>query len=250
MTTAPAFHPPIPPGARRAILFGGSFDPVHRGHVALPARVREHVGADLVVYIPAARSPFKRSSPTASGDERVEMLRLALEPEPALSGRWTVCDAELRRSRDAPTEPSYTVETLESLAADGPLAGLERRLLIGADQAASFHRWKSASRIVELAEPVVMLRTPAEDAEPLIAELAEHWPASEVARWRERIVPTPTIDVSATQVRDRLARDPRDPGLDELVPPAALAFIRERGLYSGSPDGGDSSETSGSPPSA
>ncbi|MBL0921158.1 MAG: nicotinate (nicotinamide) nucleotide adenylyltransferase [Phycisphaerales bacterium] len=222
MSVDPIAVEPALRGARLALVFGGTFDPPHRAHVALPALVREAVGADAVIYVPAARSPHKGDGPVAPGGERMEMLRLALAGE-----AWAVVsDVELRRGADG---PSYTVDTLRELGA--ALPGVRLRLLMGADQAAAFARWREPEEIVRLAEPVVMLRAPLESEGALMDVLRERWGADAAAPWRARIVAVPTLDAEATEIRERLRRDPLDPALDRLVPAAVLGHIRARGLY-------------------
>jgi len=210
------------PGTRQVIVFGGSFDPPHRAHVELPRLVREAIGADVVLYVPAKRSPFKGSAPGASGDERMEMLRLAVGDD----ARSLVSAMELERGEG----PSYTVETLRELAREfGP--GVRLRLLMGADQAAEFHRWREPAEIMRLAEPVVMLRAPAESWEGLRGRLEPHWTPGEVEQWGRRVVRVPTMDVSATAVRELLASGADNGRLDRWMMPQVLRYVRERGLY-------------------
>lgn len=216
---------PVNAGARLALVFGGTFDPPHRAHVELPAKVREAIGADAIIYVPAARSPHKLDGPVASGAERVEMLRLALADARDVS----ISDIELTRNGAA---PSYTVDTLRTLRAEIPRT-TALRLLIGADQAAAFHRWREPHEIIRLAEPVVMLRAPHETVDALMTAMAAHWPTAELARWRERVVAVPVLDVEATDIRGLLRRDTDSPEAARLLPGAGavLAFIRARGLY-------------------
>lgn len=218
---------PAPAEARTIIVFGGTFDPPHRAHVELPRAARERTdpGAWLL-YVPAARSPFKASGPAASDADRLSMLRLATQDEP----RTSVWTDELDRA--AAGHPSYTVETLERLrSALGP--GPALRLLIGADQAAALHAWREPRRVVELAEPLVMMRGDAESAEGLVARLrgAGFWSEAELASWTPRIVPIPRLQISATRVRQLLADGAADERLAPFLDPRVLAYIRSRGLY-------------------
>jgi nicotinic acid mononucleotide adenylyltransferase len=105
------------------------------------------------------------------------------------------------------------------------------RLLIGADQAAQFHRWKRAREIVEIAEPVVMARGPRGSAEGLMEEMARggFWTAEELAAWRARVVGGEVMDVSSTAVRSALCGSERSPAAE--TEPAVMEYIRERGLY-------------------
>lgn len=199
------------------LVFGGSFDPPTRAHVEQPRRVRAACAARKVLYVPAAVSPFKVGRPPTGAAHRLAMLRLALADEPACA---IVID-ELERARD--DRPSYTVDTLETLAARvGPDVRL--RLLFGADQLREFHRWHRWRRIVALAEPLVMLRPPDTRA-ALLAALA---PELADQAWASRLVDVPPMAISATDVRRRVARGQ---AIDHLVVPAVGAYIEHHGLY-------------------
>ena len=210
-------------GDGAVLLFGGTFDPPHRAHVELPLLVREKLGASWLVYIPAGRSPHKDDGPSASGDDRVAML------EAALDGRAGVLVS--RVEIEAPEGPSYTVRTLGRLR-DSVGEDRELRLLIGADQARSFHRWREHERVADLAEPVVMLRAPQETKESLLKAMSPFWSTAGLADWEGRVVGVPLVDVSATRLRELLALgDFEHPGLAEMLPASVLAVIRERRLY-------------------
>jgi len=216
----------LPAGVTSVLVFGGSFDPPTLAHIELPALARDRAGLDWLLYIPAAESPGKGSRPTAGGIDRAAMLRAALEGRE----RCSVSTIELDRAQRQPG-PSYTVDTLRELC-QRLGDGVRMRLLIGADQAASFHAWREPRQIIELAEPLVMLRTPAETAQGLWSRMATHWPEQEGSAWRSRVVELPTIDASSTEARRLLrAGGAEAPGLTRLVPEGALRVIRERGLY-------------------
>lgn len=216
---------PIPAGARSVLVFGGTFDPPHRGHVVLPAKVRARLGLDWVLYIPAARNPLKASGPLADDESRLAMLRAALEGQ----GRASISTLELERSAG----PSYTVDTLRALHSLLP-GGTTLRLLIGADSAGAFHRWREAREVIALAEPVVMLRRPAESADMLIEAMRPHWSPADLEAWRRRIADVPMIDASATEIREWLRSPVANLSrLEEALSPAVLGVIRSRGLYRG-----------------
>jgi len=120
------------------LLFGGSFDPPHRAHTALPRIVAERIGADVVAYLPAGRAPHKLDREQTDPRHRLAMLRLALQDEP---GTIVLTD-EIDR---APGEPSYTVDTLERL--HGRVSpGTTLRLLFGGDQLHIFDTWRQPER--------------------------------------------------------------------------------------------------------
>ncbi|MFW5681835.1 MAG: nicotinate (nicotinamide) nucleotide adenylyltransferase [Phycisphaeraceae bacterium] len=200
----------------RLLLFGGSFDPPTRAHIELPERVREAMGFDAVLYVPAKVSPFKtQAAPPAPAADRVAMLKAGL------AGREhaIILLDEVEVPGD---EPSYTIDTVRELR-QRMRDDAELRLLLGADQAASFHQWKASDELTELAEPVVMLR-PLATAESVLASV----PESERAAWARRLVEVPRMEVSATEVRQRLARGE---AINDLVPDAVVEYIREHGLY-------------------
>ena len=204
--------------ARIILVFGGSFDPPHRAHVVLPELVRHRLGADVVAYVPAAQSPHKLDQQPTDATHRLAMLRLAVADQP----HAVIVTDEIDRATES-GEPSYTVETLQRLR-DRVGSTVTMRLLIGADQVPAFDRWKDPQRIVELAEPIVMLRPP-----DTPQSLLEGLPNQEAQRfWGRRLMPVPQMDVSATEIRRR-AREGEP--LGDLVPEAVERYITEHGLY-------------------
>lgn len=203
------------------IVFGGSFDPPHVGHLRLPQLARKKVRADVVAYVPAALSPLKTDAPPSPAHHRLAMLRLALADEP----HATILTDELDRAADHPDQPSYTVDTLTALRqriGDEPTV----HLLLGADQAPRFHKWKDFGRILGMASPLVMLRPPwTRDRllEALPRELNR-------ATWEQAIVELPPIDVSATAIRRRVAAGKNVAG---MLDPAVARYIAEHRLYQG-----------------
>lgn len=219
MPDVPVSTLPIPKSAKTVLLYGGAFDPPHRAHLELPPLARDAVGAELLVYVPAAAPPLKEG-PVASNIDRVAMLEAALHGSDAVA----IATLELDRGGE-----SYTIETLEHIAGKRPKATL--RLLMGADQAAQFHKWRSAMEIIRLAEPAVMLRPPEEDAAGLLAEMKPHWSDAELAAWSARLIELPAIDASSTRARELLRENPASPELDELLTPPVRDYIRQNKLY-------------------
>ena len=183
-------------------LFGGSFDPIHHGHLIAAQVLMESLALEQVRFIPARVQPFKQGRHAAAADDRAAMVALAVAAEP----RFVVDRSELDRPG-----PSYTVETLRQLRAERPDAELV--LLIGADAAAEFTAWREADRIPELARVVAFTR--GEAPAPAIPGL-----------WRS--VPVPAIGISATDVRRRV-RDGRS--IRYWVPDAVAEYIAAHGLY-------------------
>jgi len=214
---------PVPGTAGSLLIFGGTFDPPHTGHVELPPRARDELGLDWLVYVPAKRSPFKRESPGTTDADRLTMLGACL----AGLDRVSISTLELGRSGE---EPSYTVDTLREIRSRLG-EGVTLRLLIGEDQARQFHDWREAGSIIGLAEPVVMRRDN-EDPVAFAEAMRSHWSEAEVKAWLSRVVSVPMIPAAATEIRRLLEREgPGSPSLAGLVPEPVLEVIRERGLY-------------------
>lgn len=202
------------------LIYGGAFDPPHRAHVELPFEIARRIEADRVLFVPTGQPPHK-SDASASAADRRAMLRAALAGQP---------DADISTFELNRPSTSYTVDTLEHLRrtlADG----VNMRLLIGADMAAMFYDWRSPQRIIELAEPVVMMRPPY-DIDALLRTLPAGLPEAERAAWRSRIVPCEQIDISSTQLREHLAAGDYDSAVvRRTLHPAVVDYIRRRGLY-------------------
>ncbi|MBX2851701.1 MAG: nicotinate (nicotinamide) nucleotide adenylyltransferase [Phycisphaeraceae bacterium] len=204
-------------GYKNILLFGGSFDPPHRAHIELPQQAAKAIGADLVAYIPAGRAPHKLDREQTDPQHRLAMLRLALSDQPGEVPSVVLSD-EIDRGAD---QPSYTVDTLESLK-QRVEPGTTLRLLIGADQLRIFDSWRNPERIIELAEPAVMVRPP-DTQEALVADL----PSDQREDWATRLIETEQIDVSSTDIRAQAGAGIRD----EMVCDSVAAYINQHGLY-------------------
>jgi nicotinate-nucleotide adenylyltransferase len=203
--------------AKHVIIFGGSFDPPHVAHVALPGAVREAVGGDVVAYVPAAKAPHKLDKVQTDPAHRLAMLRLALTGV----GDAAVVTDELDRAADG--KPSYTVDTLEGLR-ERLGVGVTMRLLIGADQVRIFDQWREPERVIGLAEPWVMVRPPESRG-----SLLDSLPDDEArGQWEPRLVDVPAMEISSTDIRERVARGESIVG---MVCPAVEQYIKEHGLY-------------------
>lgn len=240
-TPIPVDPAPFKPGVRRVLIFGGTFDPPTRAHIELPRLVLERTQADQLVFVPAGRSPHKRENPTASDQHRLAMLRAAVA-EAGMHDIAGISTAEI--TSDYPTAAAtnskharpatYMIDTLRGFRAALP-PGTIMRLLMGADQALAFHRWRDPRVIIAIAEPLVMLRRPAESTDKLLEALREHWPKDECEAWRHRIIEFDVRDISSTDVRELLRRADQTPAtrktLQTLLPPAVLRYIEEHALY-------------------
>jgi nicotinate-nucleotide adenylyltransferase len=186
----------------RIALFGGSFDPVHVGHLIAAQAAADLLDLDQVLLTPANEQPFKQGRLYASPAQRLAMLRAAV----ATDHRLVADDREIRRAGR-----SYTVDTVCSLHDDFP--GDQLFLLIGSDAAVDFPAWKEGDTIARLATVVVLTRPGV--PEPIHEMIAQ-------------TVVVPAVDVSATEIRARCARGA---SIRYLVPPAVRDYIADNGLY-------------------
>lgn len=192
-------------------LFGGSFDPVHHGHLLAARALREELALDEVRLIPAGLQPFKEGRHRAPPEDRARMVELAVDGEPGL----LLDRAEVERPG-----PSYTVDTVRALAGRHPGARLS--VLIGSDAAAEFGEWRDAEALRALADVVVFMRGAsggAETAEKAGAELRERG---------FRVVEVPLVDISATRIRERVGAGQ---SIRYLVPDRVAEYITAQRLY-------------------
>jgi nicotinate-nucleotide adenylyltransferase len=213
-------------GNRIGIL-GGTFDPVHQGHLALATAARECFALDSVLFIPAASPPHKLGAPLAPFADRVAMLRLAL------SGTEGFVISEMERDRPG---PSYSIDTLKELRQQ---LGEEVRLFfcIGMDAFAEITSWKNYAELFHYAGFVVVERPDSGGmalADFIAAELPHFRQGGERA-WAEADGPgriyalaMPGVPVSSTLVRERAARGE---SLAGLVPGEVAGYIARHGLY-------------------
>lgn len=201
-------------------IFGGTFDPIHYGHLRPAEEARDQLALTEVRFIPAGQPPL-RSPPVASAAQRLAMVELAIRG----LDRFRVDARELQRAG-----PSYTVTTLESLRRE--LANTPLCLLIGADQFQSFEHWHRWREIPELAHLVVLRRPGAMlDALPEWAPPRVTDDVSDLRRapaGRLAFLPVHPQDISATRIREALARGESVSG---LLPEAVLAYIHTNHLY-------------------
>lgn len=196
-------------------VFGGSFDPIHFGHIRPVREARRRLGLDRVLYLPTADPPHKPGGQSAPAWSRFAMVELALLREP----RMQVSAMEL-----TPGRPAFTVDSLARLSRQYPES--ELWLIIGGDNFAQLPTWKSWRRLTRLARLAVLLR-------PGDRRRLEHrWP-DELRRLAEgervEFVANRPVPVSSTDLRRLLARgDAPPPG---TVPRSVLQYIRKYSLY-------------------
>ncbi|MGE0761035.1 MAG: nicotinate-nucleotide adenylyltransferase [Pirellulaceae bacterium] len=196
-------------------VYGGSFDPVHYGHLLLAECCREQCALDEVWFVPAGTPPHKQDRDITPGRWRVEMLQLATGGTTA----FRVQTLELDRGG-----VSYTVDTLDQLKRQHP--GDELFLLMGADALADLPGWREPARICDLAIPVVVSRAGA--PVPDLAILASLVDARRLAVIRNHLVEMPTIDLSSTELRHRVAAGR---SIRFRTPRAVEQLIAAQGLY-------------------
>lgn len=201
-------------------LFGGSFDPVHAGHLAVARQVLDLFAVDRLWFIPAKISPLKACGMAASDEDRLAMLRLVAAGEP----RFGVSDCELRRGG-----VSFTVDTLRRWRASHP--GDELLFVAGMDSLLTLSRWRDCLAITRLCRFVTFARPGCERPRPEELGL----PPDVSAKLLADIFDGDPHDVSSSEVRASLAAGR---GVEGLVPPPVLRYIVSRGLYCGRPDRG------------
>lgn len=195
-------------------LFGGSFDPIHRGHIEPVREAKRTLGLDRVIYLPTAVPPHKPGRRLAPAHARYTMVELALLDEEGLYAS----PREL-----TPGRPAYTVETLEDVRREMP--GADLHLLIGGDSFADLHLWVRWREIPGLARLVVLVRPGWElDAAALDPEVAA------LARTdRVRLLDGAPVDVSSTRLRELLAAgEPVPPG---SMPDLVVRYVQKYKLY-------------------
>ncbi|MBD5423930.1 MAG: nicotinate (nicotinamide) nucleotide adenylyltransferase [Allobaculum sp.] len=218
---------------KKVALLGGSFDPIHNGHLTMAQAALDHLGVDEVWFIPAGSTPLK-DRPLTNAAHRLKMIRLACQENP----KFKVCDIELKRNGK-----SYTVDTLERLTQLFP--NIEFFWLIGEDQAHNFDHWKDPDRLKELATFAVAIRQEPKAQEEVASDLwendseeilVEESVLEEVEEKQEEKVlpmeeleegfialPMRPMDVSSTQIRNGKRLN--------MLPKPVLNYILDQELY-------------------
>jgi nicotinate-nucleotide adenylyltransferase len=221
----------------RVAIYGGSFDPVHLGHLWVAQNCAEKLRLDQVIFMPAATSPLKPHGPVASNEDRLMMLRLALaggsqaaltgSSQPAVAGQPTagglptllVDDRELRRGGK-----SYTIDTVEEIRHQRPDDDLF--LLVGSDAFAAIGQWHRPKELLTMITPVVFRR----GGDPPIdwSVLENLVSTSRIKEIQAASVSIPMIEISSGDIRQRVAEGR---SIRFLVSPSVAALIRANSLY-------------------
>ncbi len=179
-------------------IYGGTFDPIHHGHLIIAREALETLGPDEVIFVPARVSPFKKATPVASGEIRLSMLRAAIENEIG----FAVDDCELRRP-----PPSYTIDTVKEIRRRKNNA--EIYCLIGEDNVDELTKWHRFAELEKMVRFIVLDRT---------GQRPSH--SYQVIRRK--------IEISATEIRKRVASRR---SIRYFVPPAVAEIIQREKLY-------------------
>ncbi len=193
-------------GGPRVGVFGGTFDPPHRGHAVVAGEVVKAVGLDRMLWVPASIPPHKTGWPVTSAEVRSRMVGATIRDDPG----FELCALELERGG-----VSYTVDTLRALKAAHPEWSLV--LVIGEDLLAGFSAWKEPNAILELAEVVAISR----------AGTATGGLSAEVD-FPVRIVPVTPVDISSTRIRERIRRRK---SVRAMVVTRVMSIIESERLY-------------------
>lgn len=191
----------------KTAIFGGAFNPIHKGHISLALTLKEKIGADRVIFIPSNISPHKSSEYLISGEDRLKMAELAVE---GYDG-FEVSDLEIRKK-----DVSYTFETLRLLSERYP--DDELFLFVGADMYMTLDSWRNADEVMQ---SVTVCTVPRDgvDKERLMSKKREY----DLRGVKSIIADMPLSDISSSEIR----RGEKPEFLDEKV----LKYINEHGLY-------------------
>jgi nicotinate-nucleotide adenylyltransferase len=194
-------------------VLGGTFDPVHLGHLIIAQEAQARLGLDRVLFVPTGQPWMKRGRTISPGEHRVAMARLAVADSP----RFEVSSMEVDRPG-----PTYTVETLQALRREGPNE-LEIFFIIGADSLEGLARWKELQRVRELCTLVAVSRPG--HREPDVASTEAGLPDA-----APQVIPLPGIQIGigGSEIRERVAAGRP---IRYWVPPAVEEYIMRNGLY-------------------
>ena len=196
-------------------VFGGSFDPVHKGHLNIADFVLSEKSADQVIFIPAFYAPHKKDRAFAEFEDRMEMLKLAVRGRSA----FQVSDIEKRLNK----KPSYTIDTMNALSAEYPKD--ELIIIIGSDSLMNLHLWHRAEEIAKKWQIITYLRPGFETDKK---QLLKYWHSEIAEKLAAGIIKNcPLFDLASSQIRCNISMSGSYEGLDQTV----ADYIRNKGLY-------------------
>ena len=194
-------------------VLGGTFDPVHCGHLEVAEQVRIELSLAEVLFVPAGQPQLKESNYISPAEYRLQMLRLAITGQPHLR----LSTLEIDR-----VGPSYTVDTIAQLQRQYG-ADDELFFILGWDNLAQLHRWREPERLIEMCRLVAVNRPGS--SRPDLTSLESHIPG---ISQRVVMMDRPEVDISATEIRDQVARGL---SVSHLIPKAVEEYIRQHRLY-------------------
>ncbi len=202
--------------ASHVALYGGSFNPVHHGHLIIARSIAEALDVEEVILLPSHAPPHKLAQGLAKTEHRMEMVRLAVAEDPlfSVSDHDATCDG-----------PSYTVKTIEHFRKSLP-AQTEIIWIIGADSLLELHTWYEVAKLVDSCSIVTAHRpgSPLASLDALKQMIGEE----KTRRLVDDVIDTPHIDISSTQIRNRVMENR---SIRYLVPANVEEYIRKHGLY-------------------
>ena len=197
----------------RVGVLGGTFDPVHLGHLAIAEEVRIKLDLDRVIFIPAGQPRLRADEYLTPAIDRLRMVELATGDNP----HFQVCDIEIQRSG-----PTYTVDTLVELGQRfGPDTSLY--FIVGADILGQFHRWKDPEKVLDACHLVVVSRPGHQDA-----DWPEWFQGADSSKDKVTQLEIPMVDISGTEIRRRASLGE---SVRHLVPDLVAEYIQDRKLY-------------------
>jgi nicotinate-nucleotide adenylyltransferase len=219
----------------RAGLFGGTFNPIHNGHLMVAEQSLKALGLDCLSIVPCRTPPHKSPAYLAPAADRLHMIRLALP----VDVRYRISELEIRRQG-----PSYTIDTIDRFQA-AMTPGSDLFLIMGMDAFFEIHTWRRYREVIERTQPVVVTRRRTGDRQPddgvermdayIRAHLFSDYRRLEgQSAWQRKgkncihLLPINPVDVSSSRVRQRRAAGMP---VDDLVPAAVSAYIERKGLY-------------------
>lgn len=201
---------------KKVILFGGTFDPIHLGHIAVVKAADKKINADKVLLVPAKQTALKSHLPLAADRHRLEMIKLAI----AGCEKFSVSDYELNKPA-----PAYTLDTVLYFKAKYENQA-DIYWLIGADCLDDLHRWYKIEKLVDECFICIMYRGGFE--KPDLSKYADLWTAERIEKLRQNIIETPQIDISSTQIRKALSEG-KD--VSSMLDDKVLEYIKQNKLY-------------------
>ena len=204
-------------------ILGGSFDPIHIGHLIIAEGVAERLTLDVVLFIPCHTPPHKNAANLSAGEHRLRMVELAIEGNP----RFRACDIELARG-----DVSYSVDTVAMLVSQYG-QGAEFYFIVGADSVMELETWRECKKLLSLCTVVTAAR-PGWDLSSWRPREGLYT-SEEIAALKGHVIETPLIGVSSTGIRRR--RQAAE-SIRYLVPAAVEKYIVENNLYVSREEGG------------